>query len=207
MNAAVNIAAFRNGYAHITMVAGHEDMWFAIRTLGNRGSGFTAEDLARASGATAGAAGFYLAKLARTGIAVHMGQGTDRSAIYAVAKMSNTPVVLDDRGQPSKDYTLRHALWNAVRMLRQFTVGDLWLKVRDILSVTKAIVLKFITRLTVAGYLSELEGKGRHGDPEFGLHPRMDTGRLPPRFCEADLVYDPNKREFYGRAQAHEVAL
>lgn len=207
MNMAIHSDDFKIGNARIIMPAGHEEMWLALRQMANKNTGFTSVDLAAASGATVGLAGFYLAKLTRNGIAVHVGQGADRSDIYAVAKMPIMPMVLDDRGNPSKDYTLRHALWNAVRMLKSFTARDLWSKVKDELSITKTLVLKFVTRLAKAGYLTELEGSGRFGDVEYALRPVMNTGRLPPRFCEAELVYDTNKRAFYGTAEAREVTL
>lgn len=189
------------------MVPGHEEMWFAIRDIPNYRAGFTAADLARVSGAKKEATEFYLGKLARQGRAERLGTTTDKQAVYAVLRVGVEPVVLDDSGQPSRDYTRRHALWNAMRILKKFTVRDLWTNVRESNPLTQAMVAKYVTRLHAAGYLADLEGDGRFGDPEYALRPAMNTGRRPPRLCEAELIFDPNKQAFFGTAEAREVRL
>lgn len=196
-----------SSFARIVMVPGHEEMWFAIRDIPNYRAGFTAADLARVSGAKREATEFYLAKLARQGRAERLGTTTDQQAVYAVLRVGVEPVVLEVNGQPSRDYTRRHALWNAMRILKKFTVRDLWTNVRDDNPVTQAMVAKYVTRLHAAEYLDIIEIDKRNDDPVFHLRPAMNTGRRPPRLCEAELIFDPNKQAFYGTAEAREVRL
>lgn len=189
----------------LTMDAGHEEMWLAIRQMPR--NGFTAERLARDSGATVTAAGFYLAKLERQGIAASAGITTTRELLYQVARLPVDPVVLDTHGQPSRDYLIRKVLWTAIRTMRTVTVKALWNFAREHVQVTREIVKSYIARLTSAGYLTQLDDPDREGETEFHLKPAMNSGRLPPRLCEAELIYDVNSRTFFGIGKAYEVKL
>jgi hypothetical protein len=185
--------------------AGQEEMWFALRDMPK--SGFTAVMLAAASGSTAGSAHLYLTQLSRKGIAITQGDTTDKQRVYQVLRVGIEPTVLDSKGEPDADYHLRRVLWTAVRRHKTVSVTSLWTFSTEHLVVTKHKVRKFITRLVAANYLVELEQQ--RGEPEavYHLRPAMDSGKLPPRFCEAQLVYDVNKRVFFGKAFAQQVAL
>lgn len=196
-----------SSFARIVMVPGHEEMWFAIRDIPKFRSGFTAADLARVSGAKVGAVEFYLAKLARQGRAERVGTTDDKQPVYAVLRVGVEPVVLDDSGQPSHDYTRRHALWNAMRILKTFTIKQLWINVRDENPLTQAMAAKYVKRLHAADYLDVIEVDLRTVEDHYHLRPTMNTGRRPPRLCEAELIFDPNTQSFHGTAEAREVRL
>lgn len=184
---------------------GHEEIWLAIRSLPRQ---FTAEALAAASGSTLGKVEFYLAQLVRHGRVLQPGFATDKTRLYAAAGLSNQPLVLDDTGKPSLDHKQRQAMWTAVRMNRQsVTVTSIWQTVREHVALTRKTVERFIHRLVAAGYLSLLLGAARNGEAEYALKPAMNTGPLCPRFCEATLVYDLNRRTFHGVGLAREVRI
>jgi hypothetical protein len=189
----------------LAIEAGCEEMWFTLRDMPR--SGFTALMLGSASGASTGRAEFYLTQLARKGIAVVCGITTDQEPLYAVARVGIEPEVLNDQGQPDQDYHLRRVLWTALRHQRNITLSALWGFAQVHLKVSRAKVLKFITRLMQAGYVQEFDPQRGEHEPVYYLIPRMNTGRTPPRFCEAELVYDVNERAFYGKGLAHPVAL
>lgn len=199
-------AAPARTHFNITIETGQEELWFAIRDLPGYAKGFTAEDLARAADTTESVAEFYLLRLVRQGHAQKLGQSDARKIIFAVPKLQVEPVVLDDQGRPSKDYAIRRLLWTAMRQLRQFTVTEVWNMAREHHAITRAQAKAFVEHLHEAGYLAELFGDGRDGT-EFTLKRNMNTGRVPPKLCESTLVYDVNRRAFYGTALAREVRL
>lgn len=189
----------------LSIAPGHEEIWLAIRDLPKQ---FTAQALADASGSTLGKVEFYLAQLVRHGRVVLTGLATDKTRLYAASGLSGQPLVLDDTGQPSLDYKQRQAMWTAVRMNRQsVTVTSIWQTVREHVALTRRTVERFIQRLLAAGYLAALHGCARFGEPEYMLKPAMNTGPLCPRFCEASLVYDLNRRTFHGQGIAREVRI
>lgn len=192
---------------NITIEPGHEEMWLAIRDLPNHRGGFTAAELAQLAGAKESTADRYLRHLVAQGAAIQVGLSEKRSTVYGIPKLFNEPVVLDDRGEPSRDYAIRRKLWTVMRMRPKFTVKDLWEAVREHVTVTRKQVTLFVTHLEEAGYLAALYGEGREGAEEFKLKPARNTGPMPPRLCEAALVYDLNERAFYGTALAREVRL
>jgi hypothetical protein len=185
--------------------AGQEEMWLALRDLPR--SGFSAAMLADASGASTGKAEFYLAQLARKGIAMALGLSTERVALYSVQRFGIEPEVFNDQGKPDADYQLRRILWEYVRRHKVVSVTALWAFAKEHLDIDKRKVRKFVKRLAAAEYLTELISE--RGEPEavFAKHPVRCAGKLPPRFCEAELVYDVNLRAFFGKAMARQVAL
>jgi hypothetical protein len=185
--------------------AGQEEMWLALRDMPK--SGFTPIMLAAASGSTAGSAHSYLTLLVRKGLALNMGETTDKQKLFQVSRVGIEPEVLNDNGDPDEDYIVRRVLWRAVRSHKTVSVTSLWTFAIEHLEITKQKVRKFINRLVAANYLVELDRQKGEAEPHFHLRPAMDSGKLPPRFCQADLVYDINKRAFFGKAMAKAVAL
>lgn len=190
----------------LTIEPGHEEMFLALRDLRTLKTGFTAADLARVCGAEARAADYYLARLVRAGVAHVVGTTTDRQTLYAVAHVPASVQVLNTRGQPDRWFSLRQAVWKAVRIRKTFTIKAVWEDVREAIgnATLKEVggIIRFLAR---ADYLSELYGETRSGEEEFLLRPKMNTGPLPPRLCEVALAYDLNTRTFHGTALAREV--
>jgi hypothetical protein len=189
----------------ISIEAGQEEMWLTLRDMTR--SGFTAQMLAQASGAKTSKAEFYLAQLSRIGIAQKLGQATDGQLLYSVSRVAPLPEVLNDQGQPDADYRLRHVLWAYVRRHKMFTATALWVFAQEHVVVEKKKVIKFIKRLVVAEYLYQLDLQLGEAEQHYSTHPVRCSGALPPRFCEADLIYDVNTRSFHGKAMAKAVAL
>lgn len=191
------------GFA-IEIEPGHEEIWFAIRDMRKL---FSAEELARACGATPSKVEFYLLKLVRHGVLEMYGHTVDQVRLYRVEKLAITPLVLDEQGRPSADYAMRHALWSSIRVHKTFSETSLWQHVREHLDIPRKSVAEWIRRMLRAGYICCLFGAGRDGETEYQLKPAMNTGRVPPRFCDSALVFDVNRRQFYGNGVAREVML
>lgn len=190
----------------ITINTGHEEMWLALRNLPSRNA-FTASDLAHVSGATVHAAEHYLGLLVKQDIATRCGFTSERKAIFAVPKLFKEPVVLDAKGHPSRDYAIRRAAWTVMRMRSQFTIADLHDAVSEHITCARKQISAFVTHLEEAGYLTALYAEGVYPKDEYRLRPARNTGPLPPRLCATSLVYDLNRRAFYGTALAREVTL
>lgn len=72
----------------------------------------------------------------------------------------------------------RVKLWHAIRILRQFTVGDL-MAVAEQETEKKHSVLTYLSQLRRAGYLRARYGSTRRGEPAH-FHLIRDTGPKPP---------------------------
>ncbi len=190
----------------ITIEPGQEEMFLALREIANLRTGFTAGDLARVSGGSTTSADYYLARLVRAGIALVAGSTTDRQILYAITRLPSSVVVLNTRSQPDRWFTLRQAVWKAIRIRKEFTVRLLWDDVRPTIADARLREVSGIVGfLRAAGYLESLFGDTPRGEEQLRLRRLMDTGPLPPRLCEATLAYDLNTRTFYGVALAREV--
>ncbi|MEX2480237.1 MAG: hypothetical protein WD928_05185 [Gammaproteobacteria bacterium] len=192
------------------MEPGCEEIWLSMEPLAKRGGGFTVDDVSQAANCTGGAAEIYLARLQRHGHAQQVGlkEGTGEK-IYDLT-WRPWPVVFDEIGRPSDDHARRTCLWRTVKMTGSFTAGQLAvIASTEEVPVTKKCAQRFIDRLEEAGYLMALAVPGRRsGDREWRLRPEMNTGPLPPRFCDLRLVYDVNRRAFtQGLAVVREVKL
>ena len=187
----------------IHIEAGCEEMYLAMRDMRPV---FSAADLARASGATEGAALFYLTRLNKRGIVPSAGMSTDRQPLFGKPKLQITPIVLDQDGSLSLDFTRRQSMWTALRALRTFTVSELFDIVCQHVKIDRPMVNTYIDRLAKANYLTRTPSED--GDEDgFMLRTSMDTGRIAPKLCEAELVFDISRRAFFGRGVAREVAL
>jgi hypothetical protein len=184
----------------IDIEPGHEEIWFAIRDMRKL---FSADDLARACGASPS----KVAQLVRKGVLEMYAHTTDQVRLYRVEKLAITPLVLDEQGRPSADYACRHALWSSIRVHKTFSERSLWQHVREHVNIPRKTVAEWIRRMLRAGYICCMFGQGREGETEYQLKPAMNTGRIPPRFCEATLVFDINRRQLYGNGIAREVRL
>lgn len=218
MIAVANPATRLNPRGHlkqqVTLVieAGHEEMWFAIRDF--RGP-FTAADLALAVDGKEQTAHHYLARLANAGHVERMGVTTEKLDLFKATKIGAVPSVFNKRGEASDDFELRRALWTATRRIKHgVTAGRLLDMVGQYHPVTAGQVKAWIKRLVAADYLTEMHGMSRKGEVEYQLRSMRDTGPLPPRFCEATLLYDLNlairgdkENAFFGVGQAREVTL
>jgi hypothetical protein len=216
VNTAAQIApAINAGRFSLTIEPGHEEMWFAMRDL--RGL-FSAEDVALAVDGKPSTVMRYIRHLVNLNIAQEMGLSTDRKVLFRIASLGPVPTVLDAKGDCSADYALRRELWVATRAIKQcVTESRLLDMVGEHIEVTQRQVKNWISRLVAADYLTEMFGeysKPKTGEKEYYLRPLRNTGPLPPRFCEATLIYDVNLAirgskadAFFGQGLAREVKL
>jgi hypothetical protein len=122
-------------------------------------------------------------------------------------RLAVTPLVLDEMGRPSADFGMRMALWNAARHLKTFTEAGLFNHAKEHLPLPRQKVAEFVRRMLATGYICEMFVKDALGETEYQLKPAMNTGRIPPRFCESTLAFDVNRRQFFGIGLAREVKL
>lgn len=88
---------------------------------------------------------------------------------------------------------LRTKLWRAMRILREFTIGDL-LAVCEVSS--RASVNTFCFELRRAGYLMQRRSPRKHGESRYRL--LRDSGpESPVRVRTRHLFWDPNDGKEY----------
>jgi hypothetical protein len=191
------------------MVPGQEEFWQALGPLARRKGGFTGAEAASAAGITGAAAHRHLLRLEKGSFAARGGVTAEGEPIWQVRRHPMWPPVLEADGTPSKDHLLRANLWRAAKMVKTFTARELALVAStEEVPAPLAKARRFCELLSGAGYFAPLEGPGRTGEAEWMLKPAMNTGPLPPRICGVSLVYDLNRRCFFGHlAVATEVKL
>jgi len=100
-------------------------------------------------------------------------------------------------------------MWNLIRGpvgRGGFTCRDLvhWSQTDDV-AISLNTAKAYIKMLSAAGYLLRLDG-GRRGTPgTWRLDPKMNTGPQAPMILHTKLVFDPNRQEVFGPAEATEV--
>jgi hypothetical protein len=186
----------------LKMETGQEEMWLALRAMPK--TGFTAQMLADASEASRSKAEFYLAQLTRKDLAREIGMSHTREKMFTVPRLIVDPEVFDKQGKPDRDYLIRKVLWTALRHQKIVSVSSLHTFAREHISIERPKVEQFLKRLAAAHYVHE---RVTDKEPIFQLRPSMNFGKLPPRFCQATLVFDVNARAFFGEAVATQVAL
>jgi len=88
---------------------------------------------------------------------------------------------------------LRTKLWRAMRILRDFTIGDL-LAVCEVSS--RASINTFCFQLRRAGYLMQRRSPRRHGEARYRL--LRNTGPESPIYVRSrGLFWDPNDEKEY----------
>jgi hypothetical protein len=186
----------------LKMETGQEEIWLALRDMPK--SGFSVQMLADACEASSSKVEFYLAQLVRKGLAREIGISHTREKIFTVPRLIIDPEVFDKQGKPDRDYLIRKVLWTALRHQKIVTVSSLYTFAREHITIARSIVEHFLKRLAAANYVHE---RVTDKEPIFQLRPSMNYGKLPPRFCQAALVYDVNARAFFGEAVATQVQL
>ncbi len=175
---------------------GHEEMWASICRL-SRSDCFTVDDLMADARVSHGTALAYLGRLVRNGLAVKRASGRKGVFVYQASKCSNWPPVFDGQGRLSNDHAMRAALWRSAKMIKVFSVRDLQVAATsDSLQINAGQAQRFIERLEGSGYLRREAAPNAAGEQMWRFLSHMNTGALPPRFCNANLVFDVNQRRF-----------
>ncbi|MCW1842269.1 hypothetical protein [Prosthecomicrobium hirschii] len=99
-------------------------------------------------------------------------------------------------------------MWNAIRALPSFTAAEVAVAASIEDSVVQVNTAKtYIKLLNAAGYLKiEKPAAPPMVAAVYRLRPSMNTGPLPPKILRTKLVYDPNRNEIVGPAEAEEVS-
>lgn len=100
-------------------------------------------------------------------------------------------------------------MWNLMRGptgRSGFTYQDLinW-GATDETKISAATARSYITMLFKAGYLIKLDAGKPGTAATWRLNPGMNTGPQAPMILRTKLVYDPNRGEVFGPAEAEEV--
>ncbi|TCP88950.1 hypothetical protein C8J31_102119 [Rhizobium sp. PP-CC-2G-626] len=100
-------------------------------------------------------------------------------------------------------------MWNLMRAptgRSGFTYHDLisW-GATDETKISAATARSYITMLFKAGYLIKLDAGKPGTAATWRLNPGMNTGPQAPMILRTKLVYDPNRGEVFGPAEAEEV--
>ncbi|WP_140941445.1 hypothetical protein [Prosthecodimorpha hirschii] len=98
-------------------------------------------------------------------------------------------------------------MWNTIRALPTFTAAEVAIAASIEDSIVQLNTAKtYVSLLSAAGYL-KIDRAGGPGRPAvYRLKPSMNTGPLPPKILRTKLVYDPNRNEIVGPAEAEEVS-
>lgn len=98
-------------------------------------------------------------------------------------------------------------MWNAIRALPSFTAAEVALAASIEDSVVQVNSAKtYVLLLAGAGYLKIERAGGPNRATIYRLKPSMNSGPKSPRILRTKLVYDPNRDEIMGAAEAEEVS-
>jgi hypothetical protein len=108
-------------------------------------------------------------------------------------------------GKPTASKTQQ--MWNAIRALPSFTAAEVAIAASIEDSVVALHSAKtYVLLLAHAGYLKVERAGGPNVPAIYRLKPSMNSGPLPPRVLRTKLVFDPNRNEIVGPAEAEEVS-
>lgn len=156
---------------------------------------FTRRSLGEATNISKGTISDYLQALKAAGVVRHTGAAKDGAYLFTLVK---------DRGvrapQPRKDgsevkqISANEAMWNAMRLLKQFTARDLALHAStEVSSVSEKNAAGYCWHLTKARYLG-IVTFGRSHKPAVYRFVRF-TGPKPPMILRTGQVFDANTAE------------
>jgi hypothetical protein len=101
----------------------------------------------------------------------------------------------------------QEAMWNAIRALRVFTPSELAMaSSTEERRVTTNTAKSYVARLYAAGYLALEHASTPKSQASYRLKPSMNTGPLAPKILRIKAVFDANREEVFGLADAEEVA-
>jgi len=175
------------------MLYHREAIWAAVREFRDNIAVGRIESKTRASQDTIRA---YLRGLAKAGFV----QRTDDQKILTAARYQlindcgvDAPRV-DRNGQPCRLGLMSEQIWNAMRVLKTFSVQDIVVHSQSShVQPSEAYVKTYITKLKRAGYL-RVEAKGKKGQTptRYRLIPARVSGPLAPKIQRSHSVFDAN---------------
>lgn len=191
---------------HLTMkkgkmpLRGEDYLWSLMMEHHEAGETFTVADIRLKSSAAEPTVREFMGRLLRGGLI--KGVPTPPVQSYRVAMpQAETPRVRKD-GSIIESAGAAQCMWNAMRTAFRngFDAIDLaTFAATDDVPITLSTAQGYIKRLSTAGYLIRLERK------LWRLDPAMNTGPKAPMILKTKLVFDPNKGDIIGAAEAEEV--
>lgn len=192
------------------VLRGHDHFWSVIMERHRAGQTFSVRDIDRASNADLETVRDFVRRLEKAGLitAVDASPTMADRQFRALVVQSAAPRVQRD-GRVIESQPATRCMWNMMRgpMGRGgFTYLDLvhWSRT-DETRISPNTAKSYIAHLKSAGYLIPLD-PGKPGKPaRWRLDPRMNTGPQAPMILRAKIVFDVNRQEVFGQAEAQEV--
>ena len=161
--------------------------WQFLRLCYDRGSDFSAEQVAEAVGMNSENARVFLAQLNRAGRLERVRQG--RTALtHRYRLLDASPLPLYQPKQRRKQPLVHQRIWNSVRILRMFTVAEVAATAR----ASEITTRRYLRALERSRLLREL----RTDDGRQLYRLNVDTGSESPR-VERGGVYAPGRQQLY----------
>lgn len=184
-----------------TIRRGSAYMWQVVRGLtdDDRSQPFTADEvLDLTNGTELSTVRKWLKTLVRAGIVAADGD---------TYRLLRRPVLLPHLSNDGRIVSVgQDALWTAIRALKTFTSRELAVAAStEEHAVTEWTAKSYVKMLLAAGYLTVTTPGHSHRPAAYRLKPSMNTGPLAPKILRAKLVFDPNRNEVFGQAEAEEV--
>lgn len=177
-------------------------MWKVVRGLteDDRAQPFTVDEvLDLTNGTEASTVRKWLKTLVRAGIVAVEGD---------TYHLLRRPVMLPHVSNDGRIVSVgQDALWTAIRALKEFTPRELAVAATtEEHAVTEWTAKSYVKTLLAAGYLTVTVAGHAHRQASYRLRPTMNTGPLAPKILRAKFVFDPNRNEVIGQAEAEEVS-
>ncbi|MFT4162827.1 hypothetical protein [Shinella sp.] len=191
---------------------GNDHFWSVIMERHRAGQSFSVRDIDAASDARITTIRDFVQRLVKAGLveeAEAAAVATD-TRYRPLVIQSAAPRVRRD-GSMIESQPATRCMWNLMRGpvgRAGFTYRDLvaWSQT-DETPISVHTAKSYIKLLRAAGYLIQVD-PGKPGTPAtWRLDPLMNTGPRAPMILRTRLVYDPNRQEVFGPAEAEEVQL
>lgn len=183
------------------LTRGQDHFWKVMRAIQAEGLPITAREVAlRSNEGKRSNIPAFLRGLVRAGFV----EKTAPGAYLIVRPQARTPRLSRDGRQMSR----QQDMWNVMRgpLAREgFTARDLraWGST-DEAPIALETAKAFISRLSAAGYLTEVAPGRAFQLSVWRLRPSMNTGPLPPRILRTRVVWDQNRNALMGEVLAEE---
>jgi len=189
---------------------GNDHFWSVIMDRHRAGMTFSMRDIQIASDIADGAVRDFVGRLEKAKLIERVSPAALAvdAAYRPLVIQSAAPRVRRD-GSIIESQPATRCMWNLMRG----PVGRAGFTYRDLLHwgqtdetpISVNTAKSYIQMLRAAGYLIQVD-PGKPGTPAtWRLDPRMNTGPQAPMILRAKLVFDPNRQEVIGPAEAEEV--
>lgn len=207
MSLVLPLAMKKNGKR---VLRGNDHFWSVIMERHHAGKTFSVRDIDLASCVYDATVRDFVRRLDKAGlielVEAHPAAVDNRYRPLVI--QSAAPRVRRD-GTVIESQPATRCMWNLMRGpvgRNGFTYIDLvrWSQT-DETPISPNSAKSYIRFLSTAGYLIQLD-PGKPGTPAtWRLNPAMNTGPQAPMILRTKLVYDPNRQEVFGPAEAEEV--